>query len=204
MAGIDPQLVSIVQDANIGIFSSSTTEIVALSGVVDLYESEAHSFTVTKTKYPIEGGQSRTDNAVNEPEQLVLKGLVSDLLSFAGGIVNVPNPSRGKEAWGRILALKGEFLTVVTSLKVYENMLIVGGDTTVNRDTGKALLFTLTLEEQLIAETETVQLAPVKLNPPADTKGSDADGGLKQSEEATGEVKTVLQEIASGLSGVFE
>lgn len=200
-----PGLVDIISQANVGIFSARSTDIDAITGVVDLYYDESHSAVVTKTKFPVEDGSSRTDNAVVEPEQLVLKGMVSDLQGFAGGIVNVADQSRGKEAWGRIKALKNslELVEVVTVLGMYENMQVVGADATVNSDTGEALSFTITLEEALIVETETVQLAPVKLSGVAGTKGSDAEGGLKQSEEATAEVKTVLQEIASGISGIF-
>ncbi|MCK5133229.1 MAG: hypothetical protein KAR40_13890 [Candidatus Sabulitectum sp.] len=198
-------LVDIISQANIGIFSSSPTDIDAITGVVDLYYDESHSVAVTKTKFQVEDGSSRTDNAVVEPQQLVLKGIVSDLQGFLGGIVNVADQSRGKEAWGRILALKNslELVTVVTTLGVYGNMMVVGADAVANSDTGNSLSFTINLEETLIVETETVQLAPVKLSGPADTKGSDAEGGLKQSEEATAEVKTVLQEIASGIGGIF-
>lgn len=205
MAGINPQLVNIISKSNIGIFSARSAEIDAIAGVVDIYYSENHSVNVTKTKYPVEEGPSRTDNFVVEPEQLVLKGLVSDLQDFAGGIVSVANSSRGKEAWGRIKALKnsGERVEVVTMLGMYENMLVVGADATVNENTGRALSFVITLEETLIAQTETVQLAPTKLSGVAGTKGSDADGGLKQSEEVTGETKTVLQELVTGISGVF-
>lgn len=200
-----PGLVDIISQANVGIFSSRPTDIDAITGVVDLYYDESHSVVVTKTKFQTEDGKSRTDNAVAEDQQIVLKGIVSDLQSFAGGIVSVVDSARGKEAWGRILALKNslERVTVVTTLAVYENMLVVGADAVANSDTGKALSFTITLEETLIVETETVQLAALKLTGPADTKGSDSEGGLKQSEEATAEVKTVLQEIASGISGIF-
>ena len=200
-----PALVDIISEANVGIFSSSSTDIDAITGVVDIYYDESHSVSVTKTKYPVEDGPERTDNSVVNPRQLVLKGLVSDLQSFAGGIVNIADKSRGKEAWGRIVALNdsGDLVEVVTSLGMYENMQVINADATVNENTGRSLSFVITLEETLIAETETVQLAPVKLNDPADTKGSDADGGLKQSEEALGDVKTVLQEITSGISGFF-
>lgn len=205
MAGLSPQLVDLISKSNVGIFSARSTEIGAIAGIVDIYFAESHGITVTKTKYPIEDGSSRTDNFVVEPEQLVLKGLVSDLQDFLGGIVNVVNQARGKEAWGRIKAMKnaGELVTVVTTLGMYENMLVINADATVDETTGKSLSFVITLEETLIAQTETVQLAPIKLDGPAGTKGSDTDGGTKQSEEASEEVKTVLQEAASGISGWF-
>lgn len=196
---------SLLDNINFGLFGSESTEIDAISGVIDIYPEESHNLPVTKTKYPVEDGSSRTDNFVVEPENLVLKGLVSDLQPEFLGLVNIADKTRSKEAWGRLRELKnsGEFVSVVTLLGLYENMLIVNIDATINKDTGQSLFFTITLEEALIAETEIVQLAPVKLNDPAKTKGSDINGGQKQSEQATEDNGTLLKSIVSGISGVF-
>ncbi|MCK5607373.1 hypothetical protein KAR91_36150 [Candidatus Pacearchaeota archaeon] len=192
-------------NTNFAVFSGDSTDIDLISGVADIYYDENHNMPVTKTKYPVEDGSSRTDNFVVEPEQLILKGLVSDLEQSDSGLVDIEDGNRSKEAWGRIRALKnsGELVTVVTLLGVYENMMVVNADASVNKDSGLSLFFTISLEETQIAETEIVQLAPAKLSGPAETKGSDINGGQKQSEEPTEENKTLLQEIVGGVSGVF-
>lgn len=206
MVTFNPGISQSFGNINFGIFGSGSTDIVALSGVIDIFPEENHNLPVTKTKYPIETGSSRTDNFVVEPEQLVLKGLVSNLQPFLGGLVSINDKTRIKEAWGRLRALKnnGELVGVVTLLGLYENMLVTNIDSTLSRDTGESLFFTITLEETLIAETEIVQLAPVKLIGPAGTKGSDTDGGQKQSQESTEPDTTVLQDIISGISKVFD
>ncbi len=193
------------EDTNFGLFGSDSTEIDAISGVIDTYTEENHNLPVTKTKYPIEDGSSRTDNFVVEPEQLVLRGFVSDLQPSFAGLVRISNKSRAKEAWTRIRELKdrGDLVTVITLLGLYENMLITNVDAAVTVDTGRSLAFTITLEETIISETDTVKLAPTKLNEPADTKGSDIPGGDKQSEVVDGADKTLLQDIVSGISGLF-
>jgi hypothetical protein len=141
---------------------------------------------------------------VVEDEKLVLKGLVSNLQPEFEGIVDIKDKSRSKEAWGRLRALKnsGEVVNVVTLLGMYENMMVTGIDATINVGTGQALFFTMTLEEQTFAETEIVQLAPAKLSGPASTKGSETNGGTKQSEQPAEEKKTLLQKIFGGVSGV--
>lgn len=201
----NPGIGSLSQDSGFGIFSGSSTDINLITGVADIYYDESHNMPVTKTKYPIEDGSSRTDNFVVEPEQLVLKGLVSDMQQSESGLVSIDQSQRSKEAWGRIRALKnsGNLVTVVTLLGVYKNMLVVNADASVNDKSGKALFFIISLEETLIGETEIVQLAPSKLSGPAKTKGSDINGGQKQSEEPTEQNRTLLQDIVSGVSGVF-
>ena len=190
---------------NFGFLYGESPDIEKISGVADIYYDENHSATVTKTKYPVEDGSSRTDNFVVEPEVLIMKGLVSDLEESDSGLVDIEDGQRSKEAWGRIIALKnsGELVSVITLLGIYQNMLVVSADASVNKDSGRSLFFTITLEETLIAETEIVQLAPAKLSGPAATKGSDINGGQKQSEEPDEKGKTLLQDIVSGVSGVF-
>ena len=189
---------------NFGLFGTNSTEIDALAGVIDIFPEENHGLSVTKTKYPIEGGSSRADNFVVEPKQLVLKGLVSNLHSFSRGMVQIDDKTRIKEAWGRLRGLsdKGELVTVVTLLDNYENMLITKIDSTLSKDTGQSLFFTITLEETLIAETEIVQLAAVKLKDDAETKGSDVDGGQKQAEEPPEGDASTLKKAINYLSGV--
>jgi len=195
----------IVGNINFGIFSSGSTDIDALSGVVDIYSEENHSLSVTKTKYPVEDGSTRSDNFVVEDEKLVLRGLVSNLKPLFAGLVNIQDKTRSKEAWGRLRELKnsGEVVTVVTLLGLYENMMVTNIDSTINSDTGQALFFTITLDQQVFAETEIVQLAPAKLSGPAATKGSDINGGTKQSEQPSGSQTTILQDVVSGISGLF-
>jgi len=184
---------------------AGSTEIDSLSGVVDLYPEENHNLPVTKTKYPVEDGSTRSDNFVVEDEQLVLRGLVSNLQPIFAGIVNITDKSRSKEAWGRLRALKnsGDIVDVVTLLGLYENMMVTNVDATISADTGQALFFVITLNQQQFAETETVQLASSKISGPAETKGSDVNGGTKQSEKPSEENRTLLQDIVSGVSGVF-
>ncbi|MCK4500049.1 hypothetical protein KAU11_06090, partial [Candidatus Babeliales bacterium] len=146
----NPGISDILGNANFGLFGSSSTDIDALSGVIDLYPEENHNLPVTKTKYPVEDGSTRSDNFVVEDEKLVLRGLVSNLQPDFAGLVNIEDKSRSKEAWGRLRALKnsGEVVTVVTLLGMYENMMVTNVDANINADTGQALFFVITLDQQ--------------------------------------------------------
>lgn len=194
---------AIFPGATFGLFIGSSADIDLITGVADIYYDESHNMPVTKTKYPIEDGSSMTDNAVVEPEQLILKGIVSDLESDGLGIVKINDGLRSKEAWGRIKELKNsrELVTATTLMGVYENMLVINAEASVNKDTGLSLFFTLTLEETLIAETDLVQLAPSTLASPADAMGSDINGGAQQSEVVAD--TTLLQDTINKIAGVF-
>ena len=201
-----PGVGDIIQNKNFGIFGSDSTSISGLANIIDAYPEENHSFVVTKTKYPVESGQSKTDNFVVEDETLVLKGLVSDLQPLAGGLVTIPNEKRSKEAWGRIRALKnsGERVSVVTMLGVYENMIVTMVDAVLNKDTGQALFFTITLEETQIVETQIVKLPASKLSGPAATKGTEVNGGKKQAETPDSDRSTILKNIVDSVGGYFK
>lgn len=190
-----------ISDITFGLFGQDKTEIDGLAGIIDLWPEEAHSLSVSKTSYPVESGLSGTDNAVVEPKRLVLMGWVSDLRPLIDGLVTIPGPGRPKEAWSRIKELmeKLEPVTVITTLAMYENMLITAIDSTVNEDTGKTLRFNIVLEEILFAETEVTELPYIKEGV-AENKSGAIDGGLKQSEETQ---SSLLKEVATGIRKFF-
>ena len=188
---------TIINNSNFGIFAQESTNIDGLTGIVDIYTDEFHKQTVTKTKYPVETGGTLTDNAVIDPKVLTMKGYVSDLNPLLGGLITIPGPGRGKEAWSRIVALKNarEPVTVVTTLEMYENMLITSIDAPKSAATGQGLEFTITLEEILFAETQTTTLPASQLGEDIETKGSVVEEGQKQSVNAE---ESVLKSLVDG------
>lgn len=191
-----------IPDISFGLFGQEATGIDGLTGIVDLWPEEAHGMSIAKTSYPVETGLSGTDNAVIEPKKLVMAGWVSDLLPLAGGIVTIPGPGRGKEAWGRLKDLMEalEPVTVITTLQMYADMLITAIDATVNEDTGKALRFNMVLEEILFAETETTELPATQLSGTAAKKGSATEGGLKQAADSQ---SSLLKQAVDGIKKLF-
>ena len=191
-------LATILNNSQVGLFAQTRTEIDGLVGIVDVYTDENHKQTVTKTKYPVETGSSLTDNAVVDPKTLVLKGYVSDLNPLLGGLISIPGPGRGQEAWQRIVALKDarEPITVVTALEVYANMLITSIEAPRTSGTGQGLQFTITMEEILFANSQTVDLPVSQLGDDAATKGSVVENGQVQSIDAN---ESVLKSIADSV-----
>lgn len=105
----------------------------------DAILSEVHSAESTVTRFPVENGVSITDHIVNEPKRLRIEGFVSNAsLRSGGGSFS----QRAQNAFNELFELRDDraLLSVVSDLKVYQNMAIVsinvpkdrGGATSVN------------------------------------------------------------------------
>jgi len=179
----DVSIQNSLQNESFGIFGQDQTFIEGLFGIVDAHPDESHELKVTKTAYPIETGSSLTDNAVIEPRKLTLEGWISDLLYSENALVQIEG--RPIEGWNRLVTLAEdrEPLTVVTTLQVYENMLITNLSSVKNADTGETLRFIVELEEILFSETRLTRLPPSRIDRTgrAADKTSQVDRGRIQS-----------------------
>ena len=160
--------------------ASARSSLTPLPSMVDGFLTEEHTLRLSKTSYPVESGQSLTDHAVVEPRTLKLEGWVSDLLAPAG---ETDATSRGLEAWQRITELmeSRKPILVVTTLGVYEDMLITSVKAPVDRTTGRALRFEMELEEVLFRALERgTRPPPVRIGP-AEDRSAEIDRGRVSS-----------------------
>ena len=181
-------------DPNFALYPTRAARIDPLVGRVDGYLTEEHERNVTKTSYPVESGASLTDHAIREPDKLKLEGWVSDLLPSGEGGQAAPLPERSVAAWEEIgkLMTAREPLTVVTSLGVSRDMLITKASATVDRTTGRALRFTLELEEiqfRSLAGITGEELAPAV--------GGPADGRVGTTIRGHVETQQLGEELAA-------
>ena len=176
---------AITSDINFLLFSSIGAQITQLVGVIDAIPEEDHEITVQSTKYPVETGATNTDNAFVEPTQLTITGYVSDLL--VNRITTLVTPFRDREAWERIeFQLRQlNFVSVVTLLKTYNNMLIRSVKAKKDNSTGRALIFTMLLEETIIADTQLISLPKSSVTGAAENKTGVVNLGSQQSSTAT-------------------
>lgn len=189
-------IADILKDQVLGIFTNRS-QILEIEGVVDLFTDEIHTLRINKTAQPIETGSSITDNSIVEPQALRMVGFVSNLVPAERS--SLPASERGKEAWIQLeeLAKKREPVTILTTLKLYENFLIVALEAQSNERTGTALEFSINFEEILFADSEFTTLPADKLAGPAVNKSGTVEGGNKQSIEET------PQRAASKLFEIF-
>lgn len=198
-------LAAILTDSDYGLFGKDPIGIIEFEGIIDAYPSEAHSISYTKTEYPTEDGESRTDNITKNPIRLVMEGFVSNLAN-PSGLAQIPGEARPVDAWQRIreIAAREDVVSVLTTLGLYENFLIVGFDTTNNRDNGTSLSVTLTLEEAEFSETQVTKFPAQQLAGPAADKSSTVDGGTKQSLTPSESQASLLKQGVDSLRSQFE
>jgi hypothetical protein len=171
---------------------------------LDAVLTETHDNRFRLTKNPVELGADITDNAFIEPKTVTISAVVTDTpigIAAIGEIIdNVTglfgtssdeNITRSSAAYNSVIALAGtrEPLELQTNLKLYENMVITGVNTSQNKDTSRAVNMIIKLEEVLIVETQTVQLTADQL----------AAGSPK--EQATSPEKKGRQQVTTPADG---
>ena len=145
---------------------------------IDTVISERHESTLSITKYAVEQGADMSDHYVVAPLIFNFTGLISDIYSneiidfaltgAAGAAADLlginkllgrTSGSKSQLAWEQLKDLQqsGQFITYVSNLEVYENMLI--SRLSVNQDatTSQAIVFEMTLEQVLTADIEVVK-----------------------------------------------
>ncbi len=122
---------------------------------IDVSIREIHSLRANITRFPVEEGASITDHIINQPRTLTIDGLISDTPSdlytlvtpgLVSGFASTPPSLEAfdtmKSWWGN-----KQILDVQTGLDVYKNMIINNFSFPKDANTGRALRFTISLEE---------------------------------------------------------
>lgn len=121
--------------------------------VFDTMVSEEHRFTSRVTYYPVENGTIVSDHIINQPDIVVLSGLVTDTpLSLFAPF------NRSIAAFNALLQIheRREVVDVVTGIKVYKNMAITSLDVPRTIKTGQTLTFNIELQK--IVYDDTIQV----------------------------------------------
>jgi hypothetical protein len=141
--------------------------------VLDASISEQHSAEVEVTEHPVEKGANIADHLRPKPEVLTIEGLVTNtpldpsaaLVRRTQGSTQFDSraelqPERAGQAYADLRALKdsGELVTVVTSLRTYENMALRSLSVPRDARSGQALRFTATLVQVRTVTSATVSV----------------------------------------------
>jgi len=139
--------------------------------VIDAFVTEGHKRQVDHTEYAIESGSTISDHVRIRPDTLDVSGLL---------VVDI-NKSLGT-AYDSLSALvdKRELVTVVTGLKVYENMVIESLNVDREASTGGSLPFTMTFQRIAIVKSQTATI------PKSSLTGSDLTQKQAQPNVDTG------------------
>lgn len=112
---------------------------------------EDHRYNSRVTYYPVETGTIVSDHIINEPDVVVLQGLVSDTPLNILALFN-----RSVQAFNQLVEIheRREVVTVVTGLKVYPSMAITSLNVPRTVRTGQSLTFTIQLQ-RIVFDTST-------------------------------------------------
>jgi len=116
----------------------------------DTMVSEEHRFTSRVTYYPVESGTIVSDHIINQPDVVVLSGLISDTP------LNIFAPSnRSVAAFNTLIQLheRRAVVDIVTGIKVYKNMAITSIDVPRTMKTGQTLTFNIELQKIVFDDT---------------------------------------------------
>lgn len=139
------------------LFGNKRTQIGNI--VLDASVEESHSAKATVTRNPIEDGSEVSDHVRLNSLELKINGVISDTPSVFGLIQNpslttrdfvstiVGKSKRSVDAYNKLIELrnKRETFTVITNLKVYQNMVIEELVIDRNATTANAIHFTAQL-----------------------------------------------------------
>lgn len=161
---------------------------------------EVHSGSSQLTDHPVEDGSVVTDHVIDQPDELALNCLMSNypILFLASAraqpSVEGGDPrSRAEDAYRAIVRLRktATVMTVGTSLRDYDGLLIKGESVTRDKDTSNILDIQINLREFHIATSEEADLPdPIEKN-----DGAKTDQGRKQTTDAA----PVVQAKVDGL-----
>ena len=186
------------------IFSAGVPK--TIGGVlIDAYIQEGHRQTANVTQYPIENGSFIADHVIQRPTVLNIQGLVMRTP------IGTPSPSNTRifSTFEVLTTLKGLGLpiTVVTGLKVYENMIIT--DFNINRTVGngQSLPFRMTVQQIQIVQSQTAQIPASQLTGDTQTQQqSQAEQDIGDTSSAQTQITDTdnfINQIESDVDNIF-
>ena len=116
----------------------------------DTMVSEEHKFSSRVTYYPVESGTIVSDHILNQPDVVILSGLITDTpLSLFAPF------NRSVAAFNTLILLhqRRAVVDIVTGIKVYKNMAITSIDVPRTVKTGQTLTFNIQLQKIVFDDT---------------------------------------------------
>jgi hypothetical protein len=121
----------------------------------DTIIAEEHKFSSRVTYFPIESGTIVSDHIINQPDIVILSGLITDTP------LNIFAPfNRSVAAFNSLIQLheRRQVVDIVTGIKIYRNMAITSLDVPRTVKTGQTLTFNIELQRIVFDDTVQVRL----------------------------------------------
>lgn len=149
---------------------------------IDLIYGAETTASSSVTDIPLETGRKIVDNVIQDPLKFSLRCIVSDLVSEEGR-----DSSQPKKSWAQLrdLMKRKTLLTLQTQMETYENLIIKQLTSPENYQTGKSLIFDLSLAQIEFIDINVATLSAQIVAPesPATNRTSQVNLGPVQPEE---------------------
>lgn len=179
----------------------------SIAGVnIDATVRQRHKFSSSVTSFPVEAGANISDNISDEPVLLQLDCIISDnpiqLVALGSDLIDniTGQASRSRTAAEELIRIKEEkqTFTVVTGLRVYENMAFNDLEFLYDEDTGKAVRFTASFTELEFVESQTIGIERDQLFEEFEEQASIIDDGKQVADmPAPDEIQQSIFAIAA-------
>jgi len=163
--------------------------------VLDATISENHSYENIVTSHPIEDGSEISDHVISRPERLTMNGFITNspvnFLGVALNLIRGIGRNRTEVAFDELLKIsqgkydpitgvrERELITIVSTLKVYTDMVMISITFPRDRTSGDSLRFTAEFQKLTKVTSETVVVPNLKA--PATNKGVPTQSNGKQT-----------------------
>jgi hypothetical protein len=126
------------------------------SGAIEMDASieENHVHENEITQFPVEEGVDIADHVRRQPDRVTIRGIVTDHPINLGGAAL--SPDRSLDAYYNVVVMINEatLITVVTSLREYENMMVESMEVPRTNRLGNAVEMSLSLREVLTTQVD--------------------------------------------------
>lgn len=126
---------------------------------LDAAINEDYTYSSNVTSYPVESGSVVSDHIINDPESFSISGIISQTpLKLLSGLRTERNlVQKSFDALTKIYNDK-ELVTVVSGLKVFDNMAMTSFRVNRSGATGDALMFDASFTKVTVVETQTTTI----------------------------------------------
>lgn len=166
----------------------------------DAVVQESFSSTSTVTKHPVETGAHIADHIQDQPDELQIEGILSNVPVMMLASLRVSS-LRAEEEYEKLLALKEkkEPMTVYTSRREYEDYVITRIQRTRTPDLGDSVKVSLGLERVIFAQSKS---AAIQSTRPAGVQKAKTNAGRAAKKAAdAAKSQSLLTKIVSFFAG---
>jgi hypothetical protein len=181
--------------------ASVSSKVIELDANLNEISSSSHQVT----DHPVEDGSNISDHIIKDPEELQIDGLITNTPSSLVDALSASS-TRAEDAYDELKTLQEnqEPVSVFTSKREYENMVITRLARTRNSGVGEAVQFSISLREIKTVQSEVAEV-PVRTDNTGKAKRNLGPKPVKDATDAqsTTALNKIADGISAGLKGAF-